>query len=200
MQDKSASKLGNSGGPTEVDETFVGGSLTNMHREKRKRFNAYGGGERKTIVMGLLDRDLRQVRAKIIPNVKRETLQAEVLNHVKYGSRVYTDQWSGYNELKDDFVHEVVNHMETYVNGAVHTQGIENFWALFKRTLRGTYVAVEPFHLQRYADEQAFRFNNRATKENPLNDSDRFAKALSQIVGKRLTYSELTGKDGAREF
>lgn len=84
--------------------------------------------------------------------------------------------------------------METYVNGAVHTQGIENFWAIFKRTLRGTYVAVEPFHLQRYADEQAFRYNYRATKDNPLNDSDRFMLALSQIVGKRLTYDELTGK------
>ena len=136
MQDKSASKLGNSGGPTEVDETFVGGSLTNMHKEKRKRFNAYGGGERKTIVMGLLDRDLRQVRTKIVPNVKRETLQAEVLNHVKYGSRVYTDQWAGYNGLHEDFLHDVVNHLETYVNGTVHTQGIENFWSLFKRTLR----------------------------------------------------------------
>jgi len=200
MQDKPTSKLGNGGGPTEVDETFIGGRLTNMHREKRKRFNAYGGGERKAIVMGLLDRDLRQVRAKVIPNVTRETLQGEVLKNVHYGSRVFTDQWAGYNELRDDFVHEVVNHMETYVNGLVHTQGIENFWSLFKRTLRGTYVAVEPFHLQRYADEQAFRFNNRATKENPLNDSDRFAKALSQIVGKRLTHSELTGKDGARDF
>ena len=103
--------------------------------------------------MGMLDRDLRQVRAKVIPNVKRETLQAEVLNHVKYGSRVYTDQWAGYNELHEDFVHDMVNHLETYVNGAVHTQGIENFWSLFKRTLRGTYVCVEPFHLQRYADE-----------------------------------------------
>jgi transposase-like protein len=199
MQDKSAAKLGSEGGPTEVDETFIGGSLTNMHRAKRQRFNVYGGSDRKAIVMGLLDRDLRQVRAKVIPNVKRETLQAEVLNHVKYGSRVYTDQWAGYNELREDFVHDVVNHLETYVNGAVHTQGIENFWSLFKRTLRGTYVCVEPFHLQRYADEQAFRFNNRATKDNPLNDSDRFALALSQIVGKRLKYAELTGKEGVRE-
>lgn len=188
-------KLGGEGcGPVEVDETFIGGSLTNMHREKRKRYTAYGGSQGKTIVMGLLDREIRKVRTKVIPNVKRETLQAEVLNHVKHGSCVYTDQWSGYNELRDDFVHEVVNHMETYVNGAVHTQGIENFWALFKRTLRGTYVAVEPFHLQRYADEQAFRYNYRATKDNPLNDSDRFMLALSQIVGKRLTYDELTGK------
>lgn len=75
-----------------------------------------------------------------------------------------------------------------------HTNGLENFWALTKRTLAGTYVAVEPFHLDRYLDEQMFRFNNRATKDNPLNDSDRFLLALSQVANKRLTYAELTGK------
>src|ERR1035441_9125062 len=121
-----------------------------------------------------LDRELRQVRAKVVPNVRRDTLQAEVLREVAHGSKVYTDEWIGYNALHQQFVHDVVNHVEGYVYGQLHTTGIENFWALLKRTLKGTYVAVEPYHLERYVDEQIFRFNNRATKDNPLTDSDRF--------------------------
>lgn len=89
-----------------------------------------------------------------------------------------------------------MNHVDEYVRGNIHTQGIENFWSLLKRQLRGTYVAVEPFHLDRYVTEQVFRFNNRATRENPLDDADRFMLAVSQISGKRLTYAELTGKVG----
>ena len=198
-------KLGHSDGGSgvEVDETFVGGRFRNMHKNKKVELQRSRGEQiepdlhiGKAIVMGMLDRDLREVRAHVIPNVTRETLQNAVLKHVKFGSRVFTDEWSGYNLLHYRFVHDVVNHMETYVNGQVHTQGIENFWSLLKRTLRGTYVAVEPFHLQRYVDEQVFRYNNRATRDNPLNDSDRFVCALSQIVGKRLTYKEVTGKEG----
>jgi len=129
--------------------------------------------------------------------VKRETLQNEILRQVQGAGTVYSDQHYGYDNLKfQQFVHETVNHMEEYVRGEVHTQGIENFWSLLKRTLSGTYVAVEPFHLDAYADEQAFRYNNRATKDNPLDDSDRFMLAVSQIAGKRLTYAELTGKVG----
>ena len=119
---------------------------------------------------------------------------------VKHGSRVYTDEAIGYGNLRNRFVHEFVNHAERYVNGQVHTNGIENFWSLFKRTLNGTYVAVEPFHMERYIDEQIFRFNNRTTRDNPLNDGDRFMLALSQIVGKRLTYAEVTGKVGEAPF
>jgi transposase-like protein len=185
---------GTDGGAVEVDETFVGGKAKNVHRSKAKKYTDRNHG--KTIVMGLLDRDLRQVRAKVVPDVKRETLQREVLREVKHGSKVYTDEHVGYDNLHSRFIHEVVNHSIEYVNGQVHTNGIENFWSLFKRTLNGTYVAVEPYHLDRYIDEQAFRFNNRATKDNPLNDSDRFVLAVSQIVGKRLTYAELTGKVG----
>ena len=85
------------------------------------------------------------------------------------------------------------------MRGQVHTQGIENFWSLLKRGLKGTYVAVEPFHLDRYVTEQVFRYNNRATKDNPLTDADRFTLAVSQISGKRLTYAELTGKVGGTE-
>ena len=107
---------------------------------------------------------------------------------------MYTDNAVAYDLLHNRFVHEFVNHAERYVNGQVHTNGLENFWSLFKRNLRGTYVAVEPFHLDRYLDEQVFRYTNRATKDNPLNDSDRFVLLMSQIAGKRLTYAQLTGK------
>jgi transposase-like protein len=203
LRNKSLFKIGQGGGPVEVDETFVGGKFKNMHKDKRAKLQWIRSERRepdlhvgKTIVMGMLDRDLRQVRAKVVPNVRRDTLQAEVLREVKYGSKVYTDEAPSYDLLHNRFVHDVVNHVSEYVNGQVHTNGIENFWSLLKRTLSGTYVAVEPFHLERYVDEQAFRFNNRATKDNPLNDSDRFVAALAQVAGKRLTYKELTGKVG----
>src|SRR5271165_6932957 len=189
---------GRDGGPVEVDETFIGGKLRNMHKDKKIRYEKRGGAHGKAIVMGLLDRDLRQIRAKVVPNVKRETLQNEVMDEVKFGSKVYTDEHVGYDNLHYRFVHDVVNHAERYVNGQVHTNGLENFWSLLKRTLSGTYVAVEPFHLERYIDEQIFRYNNRATKDNPLTDSDRFVAALAQVANKRLTFAELTGKTGER--
>jgi transposase-like protein len=192
------------GGEVEVDETFVGGKPKNMHKSRRlaiarihselpkwKQTDHYPG---KTAVMGILDRDTRQVRAKVVPNVRRVTLQGEILKNVIPGSTIYTDQAVAYDALKQQFIHETVSHVEAYVKGRIHTNGLENFWALTKRTLAGTYVAVEPFHLDRYLDEQMFRFNNRATKDNPLNDSDRFLLALSQVANKRLTYAELTGK------
>ncbi len=200
LKDRSFTKLGGGDGPIEADETFVGGNLKNMHPEKRLRYNIKGGAKGKTIVMGMLDRDVRKVRAKVIPNVKRETLQKEVLNAVKYGSKVYTDEYLGYDELRTQFVHDVVNHSQTYVKGQVHTQGIENFWSLLKRTLRGTYVAVEPFHLDRYLDEQVFRYNHRKDDDgNKLTDTDRFNTALLGIAGRRLTFAEVTGKDGSSE-
>jgi hypothetical protein len=199
-------KIGHSdgGNGVEVDETFVGGKLANMHKRKKVELQRIRSEQRepdhlnKTIVMGMLDRDLREVRANVIPNITRETLQTAVLKHVKFGSRVFTDEHLGYSGLHSRFVHDVVNHMETYVNGKVHTNGIENFWSLLKRTLRGTYVAVEPYHLQRYVDEQVFRFNNRGgkKKDDRVTDGQRFLKVLSQVVGKRLTYAELTGKTG----
>jgi transposase-like protein len=203
LQQGSWEKLGGSdGGPVEVDETFIGPLPQKMHRARRlKRQTALdGAGSDKAIVMGMLDRELREVRAKVIPNVKRETLQNEILAGVEKNSTVYTDQWPGYDKLgKEGFVHETVNHLNHYVRGQIHTQGMDNFWSLLKRGLRGTYVAVEPFHLSRYTDEQVFRYNNRATKDNPLNDRDRFMLAVSQIAGKRLTYRELTGKDDATQ-
>jgi len=198
LKDRSFTKIGGNSGPVEVDETFVGGNLKNMHNEKRVRYNIKGGAKGKTIVVGMLDRDIRKVRAKVIPNVKRETLQKEVLNAVKHGTKVYTDEWVGYDSLHYRFVHDVVNHSETYVKGQVHTQGIENFWSLLKRSLRGTYVAVEPFHLDRYIDEQVFRYNHRKDEDgNKLTDADRFNAALLGIAGRRLTFAEVTGKSGS---
>jgi transposase-like protein len=199
LENQSFMRMAQEGGPVEVDETFVGGKPKNMHERKRKLAKNGNFHTDKPAVMGILDRESRQVRAKVIPNVKREVLQAEILDHVVKGSKVFTDGWKGYKGLADDYIHETVNHLQEYVRGEVHTNGIENFWALLKRTLSGTYVAVEPFHLERYVTEQMFRFNNRATKNNPLNDADRFVLAVSQVAGKRLTYAELTGKVGQTE-
>ena len=179
----------------EVDESFIGGKMKNMHLARRVRFQAEKGAA-KTIVMGLLDRQRREIRAKVVPNIERKTLQDQILKEVKHGSRVYTDNAVAYDRTNWHYVHDVVNHAEKYVDGRVHTNGLENFWSLLKRNLRGTYVAVEPFHLDRYLDEQVFRYNNRGTAEEPMNDYDRFDLALRNVVGKRITYKELTGKEG----
>lgn len=195
-------KIGGEGSEVEIDETFIGGKLKNMHAEKQARYRkqsvtgAIGGTMGKTVVMGMLDRNARQIRASVVPNVERLTLQNAVLNTVEHGTNVYTDQAPAYQRLNKTYVHEIVNHAETYVRGRVHTNGLENFWSLLKRNLAGTYVCVEPFHLERYVDEQVFRFNNRGTRENPLNDADRFDAVLRNLVGKRITYKELTGKEG----
>jgi transposase-like protein len=194
MQSKSFVKMGGPGNIVEVDEAFIGPKLQKMHRDKRLALKQGEKTREKAIVMGMLDRETRQIRAKVIPNVKRVTLQAEILNNVGRLSKIYTDEYMGYGGLYVHFVHETVNHMKEYVREDIHTQGIENFWSLLKRGLTGTYIAVEPYHLSRYVDEQVFRYNNRATKDNPLTDADRFMLAVSQISGKRLTYAELTGK------
>ncbi len=188
-------KIGGEGSEVEVDETFIGGQKKNMHREKQVRYEAKGGASGKTVVQGILDRTARQVRAKVVPNVKRETLQTEILRQVKYGTQVYTDEAVAYEQgMQWRYVHDMVNKTESYVRGRVHVNGVENFWSLLKRGLRGTYVAVEPFHLDRYVDEQVYRFNNRGNKDVPMDDYARFEKVLGQIAHKRLTYAELTGK------
>ena len=199
-EDRGNCKLGGPNTEVETDETFVGGRKKNMHKDRVLRYEQKGGAQGKTVVQGFLDRDLRKVRANIVPNVKRETLQAAIMKEVKYGSKVYTDDAVAYNELRSRFVHEMVNKTESYVKGRVHVNGMENFWSLLKRTLNGTYVAVEPFHLSRYIDEQVFRYNHRGSKEAPMTDVDRFELALSQIAGKRLTYAEVTGKVGETPF
>lgn len=179
----------------EIDESFIGGKMKNMHRSRRARFQAEKGAA-KTAVIGILDRKRGEIRAKVVPNVERQTLQTEVLHQVKYGSKVYTDDSVAYDRLNWRYVHDVVNHAETYVRGRVHTNGLENFWSLLKRNLAGTYVAVEPFHLDRYLDEQVFRYNNRGSREVPMDDAARFDLALRNVVGKKISYKELTGKEG----
>jgi hypothetical protein len=203
MESKSFHKFGgNDAGPVEVDETFIGGKPKNMHPKRRQTWQkggymGYYDPAQKTAVMGMVDRELRQARAKVVPHVRHDVLQAEILEQVEAGSKVFTDSHQGYAGLaKQGFIHETVTHISEYVRGEVHTQAIENFWSLLKRSLNGTYIAVEPFHLNHYVGEQVFRYNNRATKDNPLTDADRFVLAASQISGKRLTYAELTGKVG----
>ena len=198
MRDERTHKFG-FGGPVESDEAFIGPNPQKMHKDRKARIQARdgmkGGFVGKTAVHGMLDRELRQVRAKVLPNIKRETLQNAILDNVTPFAEVYTDEAGCYEDLKKRFVHKVINHSQEYVRGQVHTQGIENFWSLLKRTLRGTYIAVEPFHLDQYLSEQVFRYNNRATKDNKLTDTDRFACLMNSLAGRRLTYAELTGKD-----
>jgi transposase-like protein len=192
VQSGSFVKLGGPGSEVEVDETFIGGKARNMHAKERRRKGVKDAGA-KTIVIGVLQRG-GKVHAKVSPNRKKESIEAVIFPNVEKGATVYTDEFPAYKFVTAEYEHKVINHLEKYVDGNIHTNGIENFWSLLKRGLSGTYVAVEPFHLFRYVDEQAFRFNNRATKENPLNDADRFHLAMSQIVGKRLTFAEVTGK------
>jgi transposase-like protein len=195
LKDVSPMKMGASGTPVQMDESYHGGKPKNMHRSKRlQRQVATNGFAEKTAVFGMLESGTKQVRAMVVPNAKRATLQKAILDNVGFGSTIHTDQWPGYDGLIKQFVHETVNHMETYVTeGGVHTQAIENFWSLLKRGLNGTYVAVEAVHMDRYLDEQMFRFNNRLGH----NDGTRFTKALSQSKGRRLTWKELTGKEAA---
>ncbi len=176
-------------GEFEVDESFIGGLARNMHKNKKAKITGTGGAG-KAIVMGVLDRNTKKVRLRHIANTQASTLQGFVREHIKGGSYIFSDAWLGYHGLDREYVHNVIDHAETYVRGNVHTNGIENFWSLLKRGLKGTYISVEPFHLFRYLDEQAFRFNNRKGGE-----FDRFSRALAQITDKRLTYEHLTGKD-----
>jgi hypothetical protein len=205
VQESSLVKLGGGGTPVEVDETFIGGKARNMHMDVRKRRITATGPTDKTAVFGALERakDGKThsiVRTKVITDRKKKTLQTEVKAHVQAGAALYSDALQSYNGLESEYAHQVVDHAVEYVRGLVHTNGLENFWCLFKRGINGTYVSVEPFHLFRYLDEQEFRFNNRGTREKKISDGDRFNMMLSQIAGKRLTYKEVTGKVGETSF
>ena len=145
--------------------------------------------------MGMMERG-GNVRAFVVDDRRKAGLQAQVREHVEAGAAIYSDELKSYEGLIADYDHAVINHAVEYVSGKVHTNGMENFWSLLKRGLHGTYVSVEPFHLFRYIDEQAFRYNNR----KDMNDADRFSLAVSQIIGKRLTYAEVTGKVGETAF
>lgn len=189
MQSESFDKMD---GDVEVDETFIGGKARFMHKSKRERVITGTGGAGKIAVMGILSRgtedECSQVYVEVVKNTRRATLQPKVREKVESGSAVHTDAHQAYTGLSDDYTHEVVDHAVEYARGTVHTNGIENFWTLLKRSLKGTYVSVEPFHLFRYLDEQSFRFNNRKDS-----DRGRFLTAVATVLGKRLTYSGLTG-------
>lgn len=189
MQRGSFNKLS---GTVEADETFVGGKVENMHLDKQVRRILKGQGGRgpkgKAIVMGLLERH-GEARVKVIPTRRKKHVQAMVKEHVEPKSALYSDALKSYDGLDEQYAHEVIDHTEAYVRDNVHTNGLENFWSLMKRAIKGTYVSVEPYHLQAYADEQAYRFNNRK-----VDDAERFVGVLSQIAGRRLTFEELTGK------
>ena len=180
-------------GDVEADETFIGGKARFMHAAKRATKITGTGGMNKSAVMGLLerhgpDRKTSRVRVKVIQTRKKRELQAEVRANVEPGSNLYTDALASYDGLAPAYAHEVIDHAEAYVKGKVHTNGLENFWSLLKRGIKGTYVSVEPFHLFRYLDEQAFRFNERHD-----DDAGRFVRVMRDVVGRRLTFAELTG-------
>jgi transposase-like protein len=208
MQDDTDGKGGKLGGEVEVDETYIGGKARNMHYAKRRMLmestldqrgnpskkNRWAG---KTAVLGLLERGKdgkSRVRTKTIPDVRQHRMHQEVRENVAAGSTVFTDALHSYNGItKYDYAHEVIDHAEAYARENVHTNGLESYWSLLKRALHGTYISVEPFHLFRYLDEQAFRFNNRV-----LSDAQRFSIVVMGIIGKRLTYAQLIAADAGQ--
>ncbi len=176
-------------GEVEVDETFIGGKERFKHESKRQHLGT--GSIGKVAVMGLLERH-GQIRAKTVRSTRKRVLQSEIKRHVKIGSAIYSDALKSYEGLEAQYVHEVIDHAEAFVRGRVHTNGLENFWSLFKRTIYGTHHSVEAFHLDRYLDSATFRFNTRK-----MADGERFVVALRRSDGRRLTYNELTGRESA---
>jgi transposase-like protein len=174
-------------GEVEADETFVGGKARFQHENKKKHIGT--GGMGKVAVMGLLERH-GELRARVVPSVRKGTLQKAVRANVAPRSTVYSDASRSYNGLEADYVHQVIDHAEGYVRDRVHTNGLENFWSLFKRMIYGTHHSVEPEHLDRYLDEATYRFNTRETS-----DTTRFVAATARVIGKRITYRQLIGKD-----
>lgn len=178
-------------GEVEVDETFVGGKAKNMHKAKRAKAITGRGPTGKAIVQGLLERG-GEVRAMVVANTDDNTLQTPVRRNVEFNSRVYTDAAPAYGGLALNYFHACVDHVNKYVVGKVHTNGLENFWSLLKRSLKGSYVSVSPVHLERYVDEQVFRYNERKA-----DDAGRFRRVLAATLGKRLTYRVLTAQNDA---
>ena len=185
MEDKTFNKLQ---GEIEADETFIGGKVRNMHPDRKRRSQMSGQKGDKTIVMGIMERG-GTVRTKVLANRKRHAVEGQLRENVELGSELYTDALQSYAFINSEFQHQVIDHAISYAKGKVHTNSMENFWSCLKRTLGGTYISVEPYHLKSYLDEQAFRFNNRN-----MNDLQKFVYGMRKCVGKRLTYAELTGK------
>jgi len=180
-------------GEIESDETFIGGRAVNMHARRRRTLPNKGvGGQGKTPVHGMLERGAggtSRVKATVVPNTTKETIKPLLDESIESGAKLYSDTAMTYLKMDSALFHEMVDHAVQYVEGRVHTNGIENFWSLLKRALRGTYVSVDPAHLFRYLDEQVFRFNERK-----LNDALRFLRVASDVIGKRLTYKQLTAE------
>jgi transposase-like protein len=177
-------------GRVEIDETFVGGKAQNMHKHVREEKITGTGGKDKTAVMGILERG-GKVRTSVIANRKKALLQAIVRANVEQGAEIFTDALKSYEGLDAEYLHQFVDHAVEYVKGHIHTNGMENFWSLLKRSLKGTYVSVAAYHLFRYLDEQAFRYNER---NNEHGDLGRFRHVVRGCAGKRLTDKRLTGK------
>lgn len=191
-------------GEIEADETFIGGKVGNMSKSKPKELKATGrnrGMQGKPIVTELLDREKREARVKVMPNVRAYHIRTNINENVVKGSTIYSDLLrvrigvSAFGVYGNE--NEFIDHTIESVRGRFHTNGMENFWSLLKRALRGTYVSVEPFHLQAYCDEQAFRYNNRKGT-----DADRFTTVMRQVVDTLLTYKELIGQaeEAAQSF
>src|SRR5579872_6391342 len=181
---------GKLGGEVEADETYIGGLARNMHVSKRRAKITGTGGVGKVAVMGLLERH-GKVKTSVLPDVQRRTLHAEIMENVEVGSQLFTDAFPSYDGLDSTYIHSVVDHAEAYAKENIHTNGLENYWSLLKRGIRGTYVSVEPFHLFRYLDEQAYRFNFRYD----MKDADRFAEGMMRVAGRRVTWNKLTGNE-----
>jgi transposase-like protein len=183
-------------GPAEADTTYVGGEARNMHASRREKKIKGRGAVGKAIVHGVLQRTTEtqcsQVRVDVLGGDDAQRLVPAIRRHVRVGADVYTDAARGYLDIALTHWHKVIDHSIAYAVGIVHTNGMENFWSLFKRTIKGTYIGVAPFHLTRYAAEQAFRFNERMQ-----DDAGRFLAVLKNVVGKRLTYRVLTAQDDA---
>jgi transposase-like protein len=179
-------------GVCEADESYIGGKARYMHKKRRHKVGH--AGLQKTAVQGLLQRNGKgkhsRVVLKVVDNTRKGELQGNVRKYILKGSTVNTDSLMSYDGLESDYDRQVIDHAVEYARGTVHTNGLENFWSLLKRSIRGTYVSVEPFHLFRYLDEQAFRFNHRKDEDG---DRGRFLTAIAGIIGKRLTWKKLTG-------
>ena len=171
-------------GEIESDETYVGPKSRSLNRRVSGK-KAAGPQAGKTSVMGILQRG-GNIRAFVVPDAKQETLIPKIIEHVGPGAMIYTDELRSYHALKAGYVHKVINHAERYVDGNIHTNGVESFWAMLKRAIFGSYIHVDPIHLDRYVSEQVFRFNTRE-----LHDAPRFVRAVRGGVGKRLTYQDL---------
>jgi transposase-like protein len=174
----------------ECDETYVGGKAGNMHKARKARKITGTGGKDKTPVMGILQRG-GTVRAMVIENNDRKHIHEQIKKNVAPNSTLYTDNLHSYRGLPD-YVHQYVDHATKYVSGRVHTNGLENFWSLLKRCIKGTYIQVHPEHLQAYVAEQVFRFNSR--KGLNYSEEQRFGMLLAGTTGKRLTYKELISR------